>query len=329
MVAHRCNPNDVGRWKNLIIGGTLFLVASLAGFAAWNMRSSLVQYRQEATGQAELAAAAAGRSIVNQCSVLRGSDYSACAAEKVDVARQRRLGAYELEAQRQVSRWTFWLVISGFLQLAITAVGLLFIRGQLKATKDAVVVAEKAISAETRPWIKVTATAIALEMRDEVPTVTLTFKLKNVGGTPTPNVAIFVTLTDVMFGLIQEEQIKFADKCRNEPLGGWFPNFSLFPDDEANLTHTLSLSTEQFQALKERFSAMQAQTMRLHLPLSAIGCAQYRFVGSNEPHQTGFAYHLQKVPTPTMGQAIFLEQLPLSADELWLQNDYEGSGRID
>lgn len=85
---------------------------------------------------------------------------SACAAAPECVDRsieehyEQATAQYDLDAQENMARYAMLLTIFTFLQLGISVVGVLYVASTLRQTAETVRLANKAIVAEHRPWIK-------------------------------------------------------------------------------------------------------------------------------------------------------------------------------
>ena len=206
------------------------------------------------------------------------------------------------------------------------AIATFFLVKAFQTQRESNRIAREAIVSEKRAWLKVLAKPVSMQMADGVPTITIEFIAKNIGGTPVPRAAFFMEMA-THFGAASplSLQAKFAENCRTKELDEWFPAFSLFPEDEGGVNSTFGLTKEQFESLPNH-----VEGRRWFFPVGVIGCVQYVLVEGDRPHQTGFAFQVLKIPlnggSPV---AIAMDDLPLGADRLVLRNAFDGSGQID
>lgn len=73
-----------------------------------------------------------------------------CVSEAIEAAQEQSDSRQDLYAQRDMSRWAFWLLILTGITVAITAVGVWFVKRTLEATLEAVEDTGKATKAMTR-----------------------------------------------------------------------------------------------------------------------------------------------------------------------------------
>lgn len=65
-------------------------------------------------------------------------DFRECAEKIVSATRDAQRAEYDLNAQRNMAEWAFWLLVISALGLAITALGTVFLAWQVNLTREAV-----------------------------------------------------------------------------------------------------------------------------------------------------------------------------------------------
>lgn len=142
--------------------------------------------------------------VAAECGDLTGSIQLRCVEEAVKASAEYQQGERDLEAQRGMSDWAFWVsVIAGF-QLLVTVVGLIYIKGTLDATRDAVGETGKATDAmnlqnelaeqRMRAWLRADIRVVSLKFKDQRMLPITVVSTVNVGGFPATNTVASATL---------------------------------------------------------------------------------------------------------------------------------------
>ncbi|MBC7985614.1 MAG: hypothetical protein H7X93_02945 [Sphingomonadaceae bacterium] len=109
----------------------------------------------------------------------------------------------DLDAQEDMAKWAFWLLLVGIISTVIGIIGVSFIWLTLKATRDAVIEAGEATEAaraavkateesaqnQLRAWVRVDTEFISCRRLDTAACFTLRVRAENVGQTPALRVA--------------------------------------------------------------------------------------------------------------------------------------------
>jgi hypothetical protein len=199
------------------------------------------------------------------------------------------------------------------------------------AAREANEIAEKALFQDSRAWLKVGVEPLELKVEGDEPEVRCSaiISVTNLGSRPATNVGIAVEIVgNAMFRALDKQQ-ELAKRESDTPPREKIPNATIFPGDEP-MRQQWSFGTgpDALAELLKRFT--HEGISRTHLPLTIIGCVQYRMPGSKSLHQTGFIYNVEYRPIPGVrGTGLFFEDLPLAADRLQLRTTFEGNGDID
>ena len=118
------------------------LLGSLAVAAYWwmfyDMGASYTRYSFDSDQNSQSYAADAAQKIQNDCVGLAGGVDKKCLEEAIKASAEYQQGENDLEAQRGMSKWAFWLLVITSGQLFATIVGLVYLKGTLDATREAV-----------------------------------------------------------------------------------------------------------------------------------------------------------------------------------------------
>jgi hypothetical protein len=166
-------------------------VVAVLGYLGISTAESRCQSQQN-TYRAETAAQNAGRNVT-EFAFDRG--WLPCLAERVTADPQPRDASEkekrDLAAQEAVAGMAFWVGVIALLQLVATVWGLLYIRGTLRATLQAVEDTSEATEAmrETnriakiaqRPWLKIEVEIEKASFEDELLSLRYVAKITNVG----------------------------------------------------------------------------------------------------------------------------------------------------
>ena len=114
-----------------------FCIAGLA-YMFYDIGASKAEYHEQAKHYAQNQRIELADNVENECSGRHATGLRECIAKAVDASREGQRREYDLEAQRGMSKWTLWLLVIGATQALATIFGLIFIKGTLDATRDAV-----------------------------------------------------------------------------------------------------------------------------------------------------------------------------------------------
>ena len=250
----------------------------------------------------------------------------------------------DLAAQEASALWAFWMVVASSASVLITTVGTIFLYKQIVLTREAVedtgeatnamrdsnIIARDSIVSNNRAWLSVDAAInSALVIDENAPELRFSILLTvhNSGGAPATNIDIGVELVMGMAFELGAKQREVAKRSYETGEGGWFPNVTMVPGQSFPQLWSLVTSGEAVEARRRR--AEEVVSSVVILPVGVVGCVQYRLPGSPTLHQTGFAYQIELIPTPTRGQAIFESDLPIEASRLRLAIPIGGTGLVD
>lgn len=267
-----------------------------------------------------------------------------CVSEYVKSAQEQANAEQELSAQQRAASAGLISAIVSFLALIATGTGLYYVRETLNATLTAVQdtgdatkamqeaneIARESLVAQDRAWLMVEAEIIGtLEITGPEPEVraSICLQVTNVGGVPATNMSIAIEMIFNQKIRMDAVQRAIADKQKETPQPGWFPNSTIFPKRSFRQTHNIGCGSTPLAEIRSVFE--EAGVGRTVLQLGIVGCVQYRLPGSLVLHQTGFAYEIQKIPTTTKGPALFENDLPIKGSTLRLVIPIDGSGLID
>jgi hypothetical protein len=103
-----------------------------------DMGASSSQYAANSERNAQHNAAYTAQRIENECVAGEALALRDCIAEAVDAGAEYQQGERDLEAQRGMSKWAFWLLVVAGGQLAATIIALIYLKATLDATWQAV-----------------------------------------------------------------------------------------------------------------------------------------------------------------------------------------------
>ncbi|MHA7820078.1 MAG: hypothetical protein ACX930_10575 [Erythrobacter sp.] len=138
---------------------------------------------------------------INKCPTDTVAALRECVEEAVTASHESQRAEYDLNAQRNMAEWAWWLLIVSTVGIGVTTIGTIFLAIQVQLTREAVKDTSDATKAMNRqnelteqaqrPWL-----SIELETRtpyfvnDQVFQTTLGLKIKNVGTSPATNVKV-------------------------------------------------------------------------------------------------------------------------------------------
>jgi len=182
---------------------------------------------------------------------------------------------------------------------------------QAQAARDQTYIAENALIAANRPWIKVTGLEIVrLEIRTDSVIVTANVGVKNVGASPAPRTFIRTKLLPE--GSVTDGGLQAEATCQ-EAVANGFPPFEalVFPNEahaffEASIADMRAIRNSRNDRIREGYEASlpifgetlaraykaEEEAVPLHASLTLIGCAVYNIPVGQFAGQTAFVYTL-------------------------------------
>jgi hypothetical protein len=192
------------RNKTLATIGLVSFVITVGAMYFWmfyDMGASSARYRVEQEQAGKAYTKDATKEVSAECV---GSDTPATCQREIEQANaEGRRTQEDLEAQRGMSKWAFWLLVISAFQFPATLAALVFVKRTLDATLDAVEetktatlamqrqneIAEDTAKRQLRPYVAITETTEPDEKPFSRDTI-LKFVIKNFGMTPATNVRI-------------------------------------------------------------------------------------------------------------------------------------------
>ena len=156
-------------------------------------------------------------------------------------------------------------------------------------------IAEKTMIGTQRPWVSVHLNlGSGFKFDKEGGTITIVFRVKNVGNSPAMGVNIHpgVVLSFIPKDVIDEQKRMLATIPRNDPTPDLPPHFGyiLFPGEEFTYETTFPISREQIEKFKTEMIKSfggNRESLKFITP-SVVGCVVYRFSFDKSVHKTGF-----------------------------------------
>ena len=139
---------------------------------------------------------------LSACVERQGTAMVECVSEVVGAAQEQSTAQQDLYAQQDMSRWTFWLRIFTGITVAITALGVWFVKRTLEATLEAVEDTSKATDAMVeanhiaqtmgRVQVKSYLTLDNVECKQTIDGITFRVFVRNSGNSPALSVGSIV-----------------------------------------------------------------------------------------------------------------------------------------
>jgi hypothetical protein len=226
-----------------------------------------------------------------------------CVSEAIEAAQQQSDSRQDLYAQRDMSRWAFWLLILTAITVAITAVGVWFVKRTLEATLEAVEDTGKATEAmqdankiareAQRPWLSVRAHLSSSfepgQTHEGVDGfyVNVAGEIKNHGDSPATDIHIIVEIRLPPAGVEWEKAMHaYCDIWREKAFAGGPARFA---GQGMPFEHLAFIP----QAEIDRALA-ECGDFKMISPL-LFGCVSYRTSKVPGVRQTRFMYHIAAI----------------------------------
>ena len=134
------------------------------------------------------------KSALAACDGADNASLRQCVVDALEAAQGKSESRQGLYAQQDMSKWAFWTMIASSLTMSITLLGLVWIRGTLLATRDAVVQGQRAADAafdmlkSDRAWLLNDESAIVIEPNKAGTHINIRSVFRNFGRSPAINV---------------------------------------------------------------------------------------------------------------------------------------------
>lgn len=301
---------DFGPW---IVGGSIAALAFALCMIAYLISSVHDDvYKEIATNSAN---AEAKRQFEQECALKPTiKEVVSCFGDAVEHARKTARDEEDVDAQKQMAgaAWAmlFATLLIGFLSLALTVIGVIFVRQTLYETRRtanaAVETNKNAIEAnrisrlmyvaDQRPWIKVKCTINGpIKWNENGCNIQVRFFLENIGKTPAIKTVIWAEVIALFnHGNPSKLQELFADRAKNTAKIN-NSGFVVFPNDPPQeQVHNLLIKNEEIERVKAHFEQVFGGRpgMEVIVPIVPMvyGCVCYQFTLSDDVFDTGFIY---------------------------------------
>lgn len=107
-----------------------------------------------------------------------------CIEEVVASAREDQRSEQDLNAQRDMAEWAWWLLVISFATLIVSGFGLLALLKTINQGQEANDIARTAFIGELRPWVDVEVVSVSMSAKSDTFELDVDFKVTNRGKTP-------------------------------------------------------------------------------------------------------------------------------------------------
>jgi hypothetical protein len=178
------------------IGFASLAFAVLVLFAGYFIGRSGGFYDAEANGYSRQYQAATEQRV-SDCFRQRQPPSAAanCVEKAIDASHEEQRAEHNLDAQRQMADWAWWLLIVTALQTPITLVGIVLLLRNIQQADAANEISRQAMTAENRAWIEIEILSLGdLRYVEENFRLTVKFRFRNIGKSVALNVVPEATL---------------------------------------------------------------------------------------------------------------------------------------
>lgn len=177
-----------------------------------------------------------------------------CVEEAIRDNHEHQRNEADLEAQRNMADWAFWLLVVSTGSLGVTAIGTAFLAWQVKLTREAVEDTSKATDAmmrqneiaeaAQRPWLKLTVDAFATFDPDagSSPVIKLPVSVQNYGAEPAVSVHRAMALIHTASGINVINEVERFVQERTPKGKGNGP--SVYPTEAKKIETRMSFMTK-------------------------------------------------------------------------------------
>ena len=173
---------------------------------------------------------------------------------------------------------------------------------QARDTRTSIDVAERALVAGERAWVRVDVRNNGSLFFDSNGNARLhlIFDLTNTGNSPATKVQInsYIFLENVLnFAAFtpRNEYRKFCEIIRRKgdmPIDEML-SYTLFPGETKNIPHFININAQQINELMQTWKTPKGEELK-HFAPHLIGCISYHIPFDSRQHQTGFMYYLKR-----------------------------------
>lgn len=185
----------------------------------WTMNLSLGHskglYRAEAQNYSQQYPADTDDRIA-RCPPVPTDRLKACVEEAIADSHDAQRGEHDLNAQREMADWAFWLLIISIFTTSISAFGLWALLKTIWQGREANEIAREAMARQSRAWIGLEITKINyLKAGHSTFTLSFEIRMKNIGNSP----AKYLSFQSDLFrnlDLIESDNPSFINNFRNK-----------------------------------------------------------------------------------------------------------------
>lgn len=145
------SKSNLGPLIAVVVGVVL---AGLAAPLIYNMAVLHTERQARAERNSERQAQSAEERIEARCFVLpTPAEIAECAAQETKASEDARRSEYDLSAQEDMGDWAFFMIWVSVASVAVTTIGIYYVRATLVAAKDANFVVERTAVIQQRAWL--------------------------------------------------------------------------------------------------------------------------------------------------------------------------------
>ncbi|WP_430253123.1 hypothetical protein [Neorhizobium sp. DAR64872/K0K18] len=296
--------------------------------AIWSVASNTARDEERRNRHTEHYALTSQQRIKTDCLNREVVAMSQCISEIIQSSNEEKRNEADLQAQKGMDRWAFWMLVVSTFSAVVTSVGVIYVALTLrearattaaairsavaadktlieaeKATKHAelsVTLASEALIATDRAWIKITCDAMTdLIFEEDIISLSVQYTYENIGDSPAINVTIFQPeiFTDASKAIERlDEHVETCDRTQkyNSVINSGIP---MFPDQAVSEPFHFVLDTDEFAARIEEIDQYQRDDAvgRGTLAPTVLLFATYRLPGDEKNRITGVMFSLRWV----------------------------------
>jgi hypothetical protein len=119
----------------------------------WQWSAKHAYHSGYAQGRANYDTESTGDQVKAGCNGFVGSEFIRCRYEVEKSAADRQQAEYDLQAQRDMAEWAFWMLLASCFGIILSGGGIVLVWNSLALNRQAIRVAQRAISEQERPYI--------------------------------------------------------------------------------------------------------------------------------------------------------------------------------
>ncbi|WP_146767893.1 hypothetical protein [Mesorhizobium atlanticum] len=253
--------------------------------------------------------------IAESCFGMALPAFTKCVSDKLETYDRKQASDQDLQAQKDMAFWALCTFLASCAGLAVTVIGIYYVRKSLLASHEAVDTARQQLVADQRPWLLVVPSFVRpIRFDPKGAIIEVALDIRNIGKTPAQHVYVKAKVINTLGSTVAVHITSgelLGMRNEHELIGA-----TQLPSEERVERRTFRIDREKMRAI---VPVEGLPVLPIMLPVLIV-CIDYRVPFTNQLAQTMRVYGILLKSTDGVGEALPIDSAPIPIDRLTFVN---------